>query len=188
MKIYTREGDKGKTSLFSGERVLKNHPQVETYGDLDELNSAIGMITAAIGKTGSGASHRLIDIQTHLMAAGAWLAATPGSSSAQSLPPFPTDSTTELEKIIDRLETDLFPLKHFILPGGHPSAAAAHLARTICRRAERRMVEVMMELPEDSPPSYENILIYLNRLSDYLFVLARHCNHIHGFEDILWAP
>ncbi len=188
MKIYTRGGDKGKTSLFSGERVLKNSPQVEAYGDLDELNSAIGMIPAAFEREDAAAEQELTEIQKHLMTAGAWLSVVPGSTASESLPEFSVTPAEALERAIDRMEADLSPLRHFILPGGHSSAAAAHLSRTVCRRAERRLVGLTQSLPAQAAPSYKNILIYLNRLSDYLFVLARHCNRIHGLEDILWIP
>ena len=126
-------------------------------------------------------------IQSDLFCIGAWLAITPGAPEAEALPPIDPDRSAWLESAIDRMEEDLSPLTTFILPGGHPSAAWAHVARTVCRRVERRVVR----LAGDSPPGEAETplgraLIYLNRLSDYLFVFARHCNRRHGIADTPW--
>jgi cob(I)alamin adenosyltransferase len=187
MKIYTGSGDRGKTSLFSGERVAKNNLRTEAYGDLDELNSCLGALTAALGE-----SHQSIaeirQIQSDLFHIGARLATTPGSPSAAALDAFDEQKSRYLETAIDRMDEHLPPLKGFILPGGRMTAALAHVARTVCRRAERQVVGLSEDKTTgQTPDAYQAVLVYLNRLSDYLFVLARHCNHLAGETDILWT-
>ena len=186
MKIYTRGGDRGKTSLFSGERVSKSHRQVEAYGDVDELTSVLGAVEATLPEEKTS---RLVEeirnIQSDLMCVGALLATAANSSSTEFLDKITQEKIGMLESAIDRMEGELPPLRNFILPGGHIAAAWAHVARTVCRRTERHIITLSEEsgtLPEHLGES----LAYVNRLSDYLFVLARYCNHVSGMSDILW--
>lgn len=176
MKIYTRKGDRGKTSLAGGQRVEKNHLRIETYGDLDELNSYAGLVLAGVeGEELGEIKKELHRIQSLLFAAGAWLA-TPGDSKAISgLSPFPPEADAFLENAIDRMEENLPGLTGFILPGGHPAAATAHVARCVCRRCERKIVALILTL-ETPPESVTRIQAFVNRLSDYFFILARALN------------
>ena len=189
MKIYTKTGDRGNTSLFSGERVSKAARRVEAYGDIDELNSVMGLLTTTFSPEHSESLGEIRRIQSDLLCVGAWLATVPGSPSAKALPELDESHSEWLEGAMDRMQEDLSPLKGFLLPGGHAAAAWAHVARTICRRAERRVV-ALMESDEagGTPDDFRPVITYLNRLSDYLFVLARHLNRIHEISDILWGP
>lgn len=180
MIIYTRTGDGGQTGLFSGERVSKNHPRVEAYGDVDELNSVIGALIAALPADHPGRPE-LQCIQADLFQVGAWLATTPGSAAAARLTLFPMQHSRWLEQAIDRMNAELPPLTSFILPGGHLTASWAHMARTVCRRAERHVLGL-----DVSDEAFQPILAFLNRLSDYLFVLARYCNQLAGVPDVRW--
>jgi cob(I)alamin adenosyltransferase len=186
MKIYTGTGDKGKTSLFSGERVSKADARIDAYGDLDELNSILGAVAAYLpGETALTAE--LQQIQSDLFQAGAWLATRPNSSAIESLAELSIDRITFLENAIDRFEKQLPAIRDFILPGGHISAAWAHVARTVCRRCERKVAPLIDQaLHSNAGSQYQNLFVYLNRLSDYLFVFARHCNFIHGVSDNPW--
>lgn len=186
MKVYTRTGDAGKTSLFSGERLEKSDIRIDTYGDVDELNAVFGALIAALPEESQAEAVRgqLIEIQSDLFLAGAWLATTENSPSAERLAPFPEDAVQRLEAQIDAMETGLEPLQSFILPGGHPSAAWAHVARTICRRAERKAVALANQ--QVMAAGGNHLLAYLNRLSDYCFVLARYCNQVAGDTDVVW--
>lgn len=188
MKIYTGTGDHGKTSLFSGERVLKNSPRIMAYGDLDELNSVIGAVAAALDGEYKALVDELRAVQVLLLEAGAWLATTPGATSAKFLKAFTGAPAETLEAAMDRMNGDLPELKQFILPGGHLSASMAHVARTVCRRTERRVIELVAREDGAGDPTQtmQHILVFLNRLSDYLFVLARYCNQLHHREDVLW--
>lgn len=179
MKIYTKTGDAGDTGLFGGGRVPKDHPRVAAYGQVDELNAAIGFGASLEPPAWEGPL--LERIQRDLFTMGARLA-TPDPGKLKT-PPEPIGETriTALEQAIDRLEGGLAPLQQFILPGGTPKAAALHLARTACRRAERAVVTLSRE--SDVP---REIGIYLNRLSDLLFVLARAANAAAGHPDIVW--
>lgn len=186
MKIYTGTGDKGKTSLFSGERVTKADARIDAYGDLDELNSILGALAARLR-----AEEKLVadlqQIQCDLFQAGAWLATRPGSASIDSLTEISADQIFFLEDAIDRFEKKLPVLNSFILPGGHMTAAWAHVARAVCRRCERKAVPLISKsIQGKNAGSYQRLLVYLNRLSDYLFVFARHCNQIQGVADIPW--
>jgi len=190
MKIYTKTGDKGKTSLFSGERVSKAASRVEAYGDVDELNSVLGALASCLSEDNPEACKAVEKVQRDLFCVGGRLATTPDSPAFEDLPELDEGATKRLETEIDRMEKTLPLLKGFILPGGHPSACSAHVARTVCRRAERHVV-AMLETTEVGPPEGERLTrmgTYLNRLSDYLFVLARYCNHLHGLRDKLWEP
>jgi len=188
MKIYTGTGDRGKTSLFSGERVSKSSPRLEAYGDLDELNSVIGAVASVMDERQSGLKDELQAIQAMLLESGAWLATTPGAESTRFLKPFTSHPADMLEAAIDRMNVSLPELKHFVLPGGHLSASLAHMARTVCRRTERRVIELVEYEDGKSGPTetMKHILVFLNRLSDYLFVLARFCNHNQGQGDVQW--
>jgi cob(I)alamin adenosyltransferase len=186
MKICTGTGDKGKTSLFSGERVTKADSRIDAYGDLDELNSILGALTAHLSAEKELAAE-LQQIQSDLFQAGAWLATSPDSAAIDSLKEISADQVAFLEKAIDRFEKELPTLKSFILPGGHITAAWAHMARTVCRRCERKVVPLLSKITKvKAAEPYQRLLIFLNRLSDYLFMLARHCNHIYGVSDKPW--
>jgi cob(I)alamin adenosyltransferase len=178
MKIYTKTGDAGQTALFGGARIPKHHIRIESYGTLDELNSALGMLRSL----GSAADLdvQLESIQHQLFVLGSHLAAEPGKEHAY-LPPIDMEATARLEAQIDGMEEALPPLKNFILPGGHPSAAQAHVCRCICRRAERLVCQL-----DENESIPEGILPYLNRLSDYFFVLARSLNQRQGIPDVEW--
>jgi cob(I)alamin adenosyltransferase len=187
MKIYTGGGDRGKTSLFSGERVPKDHGRIEAYGDADELNSIIGALIAALPEKQQAVRDELLCIQSDLFHLSSWLATTPGSPAEDALEEFNAEKVTFLENAIDRIEKNLPVLKHFILPGGHGTAAWAHVARAVCRRTERHILRVLEESAKEGiekKPSY--LLIYLNRLSDYLFTLARYLNITMGVSEIPW--
>ncbi|WDP92512.1 MAG: cob(I)yrinic acid a,c-diamide adenosyltransferase [Desulfobacter sp.] len=188
MKVYTGKGDEGKTSLFSGERILKSHPRIEAYGEIDELNSLLGTVKASWEIDDPGLGLEIDRIQGQLLDAGAWLATTPGSRSVSFLPPFTETPAKELESAIDDMSEELPELKQFILPQGHLSAAMAQTARAVCRRAERRVIAFAPEGPgkDQGGDSLGHILVFLNRLSDYLFVLARYLNKRHGAADTLW--
>ena len=186
MKIYTGTGDKGITSLFSGERVLKDNTRVDAYGDIDELNSVLGALAAYLSDE-EALIEELQQIQSTLLQLSAWLATRPDSALLESLEEIDDEQITFLEDAIDRLQKGLPVLKGFILPTGHITASWAHVARTVCRRSERKVVPLLNNVPQGKAVAqYRQSLVYLNRLSDYLFVLARHCNHINGFSDKLW--
>jgi cob(I)alamin adenosyltransferase len=187
MKIYTGGGDRGKTGLFSGERTAKNNARIDAYGTVDELNSCIGVLTAAMDD-GHASLAEIRRIQADLFDIGAWLATSPGSPTAKALKPFEESRSRFLEEAIDRMDRDLPRLTIFILPGGHMTAALAHVSRTVCRRAERRVVG-LPDVTAGGQPSeaYRAVIVYLNRLSDYFFVLARHLNRLAGVEDVHWT-
>lgn len=185
MKIYTRTGDKGETSLFTGQRVPKTDPFIEAIGSVDECNSAIGTALALLpeDKKVNSVREHLIIIQHALFDVGAALA-TPRTRAADiklKKTRFDQEEIGQLEKWMDQMETELPELKTFILPGGHPAGAALHLARSICRRAERRTI------PLDKDVS-ETVLIYLNRLSDYLFFASRYVNFAMERQEVKWKP
>lgn len=183
MKIYTRTGDEGETGLFGGGRVPKDDLRVEAYGAVDELNSALGVVVSQLGGATAEWSEPLRGIQSDLFAVGAILATPKGAKSAARVPELGEGRVSEMESWIDALDRELTPLKAFILPGGAPLAAQLHLARTACRRAERRVVALSRgaEVPA-------LLLKYLNRLSDLLFVLARAANARAGVADVEWKP
>jgi cob(I)alamin adenosyltransferase len=176
MKIYTKTGDGGETSLFGGARVRKDDPRIEAYGTIDELNSFIGVARAAWPSSRFDA--QLHAVQSDLFDIGAFLA-SPGTSRFSG-----PDSTraAALESAIDSMESELAPLKSFILPGGSLVAAQLHVARTVCRRAER----LVIALRGNDDPTKASI-IFLNRLSDFLFVAARYANHVHRVADVPWT-
>ncbi|MFQ5802216.1 MAG: cob(I)yrinic acid a,c-diamide adenosyltransferase [Candidatus Methylomirabilales bacterium] len=181
MKIYTKRGDQGETSLFDGTRVSKHDSRVEAYGDVDELNALLGTVRAFL--TDQEISEILASIQRDLFAIGAQLADPKFGQRKQKEKADLTEARVkELEETIDRCETELPPLKHFILPGGSHAGSLLHLGRTICRRAERRAVA----LKQQGTPVPPIVVIYINRLSDLLFVLARVVNHRQGTEEVSW--
>jgi cob(I)alamin adenosyltransferase len=184
MKIYTGTGDSGKTGLFSGERISKGDSRIEAYGDVDELNSVLGALGAVLPDAADDARAELEKIQSTLFRIGARLATASDSPSVSVLPEVTPDDAAFLETAIDRMEDRLPPLGGFILPGGCMASAWAHVARSVCRRAERHVVRLAEG--QDAPVSLKAIVVYLNRLSDYLFVLARHLNHLQGEPDHLW--
>ena len=187
MKIYTKTGDKGTTGLFGGTRVPKNHIRIEAYGTLDELNSHLGLIRDQ--DIFAVAKEELIKIQDNLFTAGAILATDPEKTKLKNgkerlnIPHISKDDIQFLEQAIDRMDAKLEPMTHFILPGGHTTVSYCHIARTVCRRAERRTT-----LLNENEPIDERVLIYLNRLSDYLFVLARKLTYDLQAEEIKWIP
>lgn len=180
MKIYTRKGDEGKTGLIGGTRVDKDHIRVDAYGTVDELNSWIGMI--ADGPLPDGRMELLREVQERLFTLGSNLASDP-ETGRMVLPDLKPEDIELLEKDIDVMENGLEPLKNFVLPGGHEAVSRAHIARCVCRRAERRVISLSRESEVDSL-----ILVYLNRLSDYLFVLSRAISAKLGAEEIPWKP
>ena len=179
MKIYTKTGDRGDTRLFNGTKVRKHDDRVEAYGGVDELNSFIGAASSFIEDTALAAM--LADIQKDLFSVGAQLADPGFKDQSKAKFQIPRERITALENAIDGFETELAPLRRFILAGGGHAGALLHVARTICRRAERRVVS-LSEKVEVNP----NVIEYLNRLSDFLFVIARVVNHREGKEEILW--
>ena len=188
--IYTRTGDSGDTGLFGGTRVGKDDVRVEAYGTVDELNAVLGTACAQAGD--SELKELLLGFQDALFRLGADLA-TPDEASTRkgriTIERFPAERAAALEPLIDRFEEELPPLQNFILPGGDPLAAALHLGRVVCRRAERRCVALArLEASEGRTPLNPEIVRYLNRLSDLLFVLARVANHRRNVPDIPWHP
>ncbi|HYV96065.1 MAG TPA: cob(I)yrinic acid a,c-diamide adenosyltransferase [Gemmatimonadaceae bacterium] len=181
LKIYTRTGDAGDTGLFGGGRVPKDHPRVEAYGDIDELNAFIGF--ARCIEVMQRIDEVLVPIQRDLFSIGALLATPDRDKMHEQLAKARLDDEriAQLERAIDHAESELDPLKAFILPGGTPKAAALHVARTVCRRAERKVVSLMKG--EEIPPL---VGIYLNRLSDLLFVLARLATKRAGAGEVTW--
>lgn len=181
MKIYTRTGDRGETGLFGGGRVKKSDPRVAAYGDVDELNSAIGVARASPPDTLF--DDLLTSIQRDLFSLGGHLATPDPDKVRKALEKAELGEgrIVEFERAIDEADAELPPLKAFVLPAGTPKAAALHLARTICRRAERSVVELAQH---STVP--ELFLVYLNRLSDLLFTLARMANHRDGRGDVTW--
>jgi cob(I)alamin adenosyltransferase len=185
MKIYTRTGDRGETGLFGGQRVRKDHTRVEAYGEVDELNAVVGWAVARLQADGDAEmAERLRLLQADLFALGANLA-TPapedGGRPSTHIPPLPSARIADMEDWIDAAETELEPLRSFILPGGTEAAARLHMARTVCRRAERRVISLAAEAHLDP-----EAVRYLNRLSDLLFVLARLANQRGGTADVRW--
>lgn len=187
MKIYTKTGDSGTTGLFGGTRVAKHHIRIQSYGTLDELNSWVGMLRDQ--PIAEPHRERLLRVQDRLFTAGAMLAVDPEKATLKKggprlqIAPLSATDVEGLEAAIDALEESLPPMTHFILPGGHTSVSTCHIARTVCRRAER-----MTTLLSEQSPVEPEILAYLNRLSDFLFVLARKLSAEVGADEIKWIP
>ena len=184
-RIYTRTGDDGTTALGTGERRRKSDIRIAAYGTVDECNAAVGLARLSAATESPELAAMLGRLPNALFALGADLATPPAEDEAEGTRLRMIGTQVErLEREIDALNADLSPLRSFVLPGGTPAAAALHLARTICRRAERLMVDLKIEHGE---PVSEAALGYANRLSDFLFVASRHCNHLRD-GDVLWVP
>lgn len=179
-KIYTKQGDKGSTTLLGGSKVPKYHQRIEAYGTLDELNSFIGLV-----RDHTSIEHVrtfLKKIQDEVFTLESRLAAET-EEATKMLPNISEKNITEMENEIDRMENELPPLKNFILPGGHPAVSYSHVARTITRRAERTTLRLAEEIEVNTL-----IIQYLNRLSDYFFVLARYLGKANNAQEIIWKP
>ena len=187
MKIYTKTGDKGTTSLFGGTRVPKHHIRIESYGTIDELNSYIGLVRDQ--KIDEQTHKILIKIQDRLFTIGSMLATEPEKATLKSgkerlnIPKITAEDIEVLEKEMDKMNENLPEMTHFVLPGGHQSVSFCHIARCVCRRAER-LATALYEIEKFD----ERLLQYLNRLSDYLFVLARKLSHDLQADEIKWIP
>jgi len=187
LKIYTGTGDRGKTSLFSGERVRKDHARIEACGEVDELASALGWLGALLPADAAGIRREIRESQAVLFRLGAWISACSPEAGQPPVAPLSPEACRFLEAAIDRMSDALPPLHHFILPGGSPAAASAHLARTICRRAERRIVFLLLDdQPAEACGEVLGAVSFLSRLSDYLCLLARFLNHQEGVSEVLW--
>ena len=189
-RIYTGTGDEGDTGLFGGGRVPKSHPRVAAYGAVDELNAVIGWALSQAHDT--AIAERLALLQPDLFAIGAHLATVvrPGARRPQ-LPPLPEPRIVEIEQWIDEAEAGLPELRAFVMPGGSPGGAALHVARTVCRRAEREVVRLARSAGESADPHSgvaASIIVYLNRVSDLLFVWARRENRQAGANEEQWLP
>ena len=180
MKIYTKKGDSGTTQLIGGTRVAKSHRRIDAYGTIDELNSYIGLIRDQGVCTNS--KQILIEIQDRLFTIGALLASDPNKKSMQ-LPTIQIEDVEKLELEIDKMNETLPEMRSFVLPGGHTTVSFCHIARCVCRRAERLCIDLSDETLQKTL-----ILQYLNRLSDYLFVLSRFLSNDLGAEEIPWQP
>ena len=180
LKIYTKTGDDGTTGLFGGARVKKASARVEAYGTVDELNATLGVARAL--QLDAKSEEVLAHVQVDLFTLGAELATVPGKEGKLPMTLLGDEDATRLERAIDDAEATLEPLTNFVLPGGCAQAAALHVARTVCRRAERAVLAV------DDGPVRATLVVYLNRLSDLLFVLARRANQVHAVKDVPWAP
>jgi cob(I)alamin adenosyltransferase len=182
MKIYTKTGDLGKTSLIGGTKVPKSHLRIETYGTTDELNSYIGLASDLL--TDANSKTVLKEIQDRLFTIGSSLACDPEKEPLMKIPDLKETDIVLLENEIDKMNEVLPPMKFFILPGGHPSISTLHVARCVCRRSERLCVN-MQEHDLFVDPL---VIKYINRLSDYLFVLSRYTGHLLGVGEIPWKP
>jgi cob(I)alamin adenosyltransferase len=180
-KIYTKTGDDGTSGLIGGTRVEKFDSRLEAYGTVDELNSWIGILTTVVPDLQVVAT--LKRVQNNLFVIGSHLATDASKSDMRQKLPCSGDDIEVLEQEIDRMQAELPPLTHFILPGGTTAAAQAHVARTVCRRAERRITAIATEANVNT-----NVVRYINRLSDYLFVLARFINFLNTTEEVIWIP
>ena len=181
MKVYTKTGDKGKTSLFGGKRVLKNDIQIESYGNVDELNSWMGMLRD-LSKSGTE-QKVLIEIQETLFTVGSYLATDAAKKENLKLPELHESMITQLETEMDKMDAELPPMQFFVLPGGHVAVSNCHIARTVCRRAERSIVAL-----ESEDEDIDFAKRYVNRLSDYLFVLSRKWAVDFKADEIPWKP
>jgi len=181
-KIYTKTGDKGTTSLLGGTKVSKAHLRIEAYGTVDELNSCIGLCRDLI--TDEVSRNTLLEIQDRLFTIGSALAVDPEKEPKMQVPDLRDSDVLLLEKEMDKMDETLPPMKHFVLPGGHVTVSHIHITRCVCRRAERATVR-LQEVGEAVVPL---VIIYLNRLSDYLFVLSRYITHQLKAQEIPWKP
>lgn len=181
MKIYTKTGDKGMTSLIGGKRVPKNSARLESYGTIDELNSYLGMIRSF--QIDLQVVEELVIIQSRLFDIGGNLATDPEQTEIKVRLGVKENDIDLLEKAIDRMDAEVPPMKYFVLPGGNQVVSFCHMARTVCRRAERRILDLSGETIVD-----ELVLRYINRLSDYLFILSRKLAFDGGLEEMKWIP
>ncbi|TPE44630.1 cob(I)yrinic acid a,c-diamide adenosyltransferase [Pontibacter mangrovi] len=181
MKIYTKTGDKGTTALIGGTRVSKAHLRIEVYGTVDELNSYIGLVRDQ--EVNQGRLDILKEIQDRLFTIGSTLATDPDKNTKMATPDLHEEDIALLEQEIDKYTAEVPPLRAFILPGGHPSVSFCHVARCVCRRAERLAISLQEVSAVD-----ELVVKYLNRLSDYLFALCRIMAHELGAEEVTWKP
>lgn len=181
MKIYTKTGDKATTALFTGKRVPKHHIRIESYGTLDELNSFLGLLRDQ--EIDANSKDILAIIQNKLFTLGSILATEPKKDNRLKIPRVTADDIELLEKQIDKMNEELPEMTHFILPGGHTTVSYCHVARTICRRAER-----MISYLHENEPVPDTVLSYVNRLSDYLFVLARKLSKDLQAKEVKWIP
>lgn len=181
MKIYTKTGDKGMTSLIGGKRVAKNSARLESYGTIDELNSYLGMIRSLAGD--EQITDELVGIQSRLFDVGGNLATDPENADIKVKLGIRESDIRLLEEAIDRMDAEVPPMKYFVLPGGDQLSSFCHIARTVCRRAERRILDLAEEAQVD-----ELVLKYVNRLSDYLFILSRKMAYDSGIEERKWVP
>lgn len=182
MKIYTKTGDKGTTSLIGGTKVSKSHERIEAYGTLDELNANIGLCRDLIEDV--SVRELMKEIQDRLFTIGSSMAVDPSKETKIKIPDLKEEDVALLESEMDRMDESLTPLQHFILPGGHPTVSHIHMARCVCRRAERLAVTLLQGSDE-----HEWLIIkYLNRLSDYLFVLSRFMAAKLGADEVIWKP
>jgi cob(I)alamin adenosyltransferase len=180
MKIYTKTGDTGTTALFGGQRVSKAHLRIETYGTVDELNAYVGLVRDQ--EVNQKRKSVLVEVQDRLFTVGAILATEPGNTKVK-VPALAEADIVFLEKEIDAMDAELPPMRFFVLPGGHPSVSFCHVARTVCRRAERLAVAL-----NDQEPVDPLVIKYINRLSDYLFQLSRKMSHELNAEETAWKP
>lgn len=179
MKIYTKTGDEGTTALFGGKRIPKDDLRIEAYGTVDELNSFIGLLNATFSEASQ--NFFLTEVQKRLFTIGSSLASDPDKKLLT--PDITEQDIQQLENAMDTMDQLLEPLKNFILPGGDLSIGYAHVCRTVCRRAERRVITLSKASHVDAL-----VIIYLNRLSDYFFVLSRYIGHTKDVREILWTP
>lgn len=181
MKIYTKTGDKGKTALFTGKRVPKHHIRIDSYGTVDELNAHLGLLRDQ--EMDGHSQQMLASIQTKLFTVGSILATEPKNDKRLKIPRIMAGDIELLEREMDQMNASLPEMTHFILPGGHPTVSYCHIARTVCRRAER-IISLLYE--NDTVP--DHLLAYINRLSDYLFVLARKLSWELKVPEVKWIP
>jgi cob(I)alamin adenosyltransferase len=182
LKIYTKTGDKGITSLLGGTKVPKSHERIETYGTVDELNAHIGLLCDHLAL--HCADTQLPEIQDRLFTIGSSLACDPNKAPEFKIPDLKESDIDLLEQEIDRMNLVLPPMRNFVLPGGHVAVSQAHVCRCVCRRAERLCVALKAHNEFVDPL----VIKYLNRLSDYLFVLSRYAAHLFGVEEVAWKP
>lgn len=180
MKVYTKKGDQGTTGLIGGTRILKSSLRIEAYGTVDELNSHVGMLRDLIQN--EVLQTQLLEIQDRLFTLGSHLAADPVKSKMK-LPDITSEDVENLEKWMDKMDEELEPMRFFVLPGGHPTVSHSHIARCVCRRAERIVVDL-----NQSEPVEAVIMKYLNRLSDYIFVLSRKLTKDLNADEKPWVP
>lgn len=189
MKIYTKTGDGGMTSLLGGTKVSKSNLRIEAYGTVDELNSWIGLCRDLLGD--AEGEKILLEVQDRLFTIGSTLASSPDKESKMQLPDLHPPDVQRLESEMDRMSEAIPPMRHFVLPGGHPLVSQLHIARCVCRRAERCVVRLGLEAPpenEQGKAAEALIIQYLNRLSDYLFILGRYTGHRLQVAEIPWKP